>query len=99
MQLRRRARDTLERYHMLDAAKALTSACLGNPSFRRVCTANFTSERVAFGEKNRYVLPVFPLRWVRVDFDGADVNLDLNRRPRLSFADGSKRHLYASHLV
>ena len=99
MQLRRLARDTLERYRMLDPAKALAGVCLGNPSFRRVCTSNFTSERVAFGEKNRYVLPVFPLRWVRVDFDGADINLDLNRRPRLPFVDGSQHLLYASHVV
>jgi hypothetical protein len=99
MQLRRRARDTLERYRMLDAAKALTTVCLGNVGFRRVCTSNYASEKIAFGEKNRYVLPVFPLRWVRVDFDGADVNLDLNRRPRLPFGDGSQRMLYASHLV
>jgi SAM-dependent methyltransferase len=84
---------------MLDAAKAFTTACLGNPQFRRACTSNFTSEKVAFGEKNRYVLPIFPLRWVRVDFDGADINLDLNLRPRLPFADGSRRILYASHLV
>ena len=99
MELRRFARDTLERYRILDPAKALAGACLGNAQFRRVCTSNYTSERVAFGEKNRYVLPVFPLRWVRVDVDGADVNLDLNRRPRLPFVDGSQHLLYASHVV
>ena len=99
MPFRQRVRDTLERYRLLDAARAVATTCLGNSAFRRVCTSNFTSEKVAFGEKNRYVLPVFPLRWVRVDFDGADINLDLNRRPRLPFADESQRLLYASHLV
>jgi len=99
MQFRQRVRDALERFRMLDAAKALTTACLGSTRFRRICTSDFTSGKVAFGEKNRYVLPVFPLRWVRVDFDGADINLDLNRRPRLPFADASQRVLYASHLV
>jgi SAM-dependent methyltransferase len=75
------------------------SSVLGNPLLRRAATANFSSGKVAFGEKNRYILPIFPLEWIRVDFDGADFDIDLGKRAPLPFADGSQRILYAAHLV
>jgi SAM-dependent methyltransferase len=92
-------RDTLERLGLLGPAKTTVAVLLGNKRFRRYCTSNFASGKIAFGEKNQYVLPMFPLDWIRVDIDGADFNLNLSLCPSFPFPDNSQQMLYAAHLV
>jgi predicted SAM-dependent methyltransferase len=72
---------------------------LGHKGFRRYSTSGLASGKVALGERNKYVLPIFPLEWIRVDIEGADFDLDLKRRRPFPFADGSQRVLYSAHLV
>lgn len=99
LRLRRSLRRALDALGLLAPAKALVAAVLGNRRLRRYCTSNFSSGKVVLGEKNRYVFSVFPLDWIRVDIDGADVNLDLEQGFALPFPDGSQRLIYTAHLV
>jgi hypothetical protein len=96
---RRALRDGLERLGFLKAAKWTVARVLGNKRLRRYCTSNFSSGKVVLGEKNRYVFSVFPLEWIRVDIDGADYDLDLERGSPLPFADNSQRVIYSAHVV
>jgi SAM-dependent methyltransferase len=97
--LRRAAREVLRRAGLIEQAQRALEATLGNPRFRRRVTHDFSSGKVAFGEKNRYVSPVFPLDWIRVDWEGADIDFDLGAPAPLPFPDRSQRLLYAAHVV
>ena len=97
--IRDRLRTLLKRSRLLGPAKTALSFVLGNPRLRRLATANFTSGKIALGEKNRYALPTFPLDWIRIDIEDSDFDLDLASRPRLPFADASQSIVYAAHVV
>lgn len=99
LRARRALRDALERLGFLPAAKWTVAQVLGNKWLRRYCTSNFSSGKVVLGEKNRYVFSVFPLEWIRVDIDGADYDLDLERGAPLPFADASQQVIYSAHVV
>jgi SAM-dependent methyltransferase len=99
LRLRRALRSALERLGLLRAAKWTVAQVLGNRRLRQYCTSNFSSGKVVLGEKNRYVFSVFPLEWIRVDIDGADYDLDLERGSPLPFADGSQQVIYSAHVV
>jgi SAM-dependent methyltransferase len=92
-------RSGLAAFGLLAPAKAVAATVLGNRRLRRYWTRDFTSGKVALGEKNRYVFSVFPLDWIRVDIEGADYDLDLEKGFALPFADGSQRAVYTAHLV
>ena len=100
LRFRRALRDTLERLGLLAAAKWTVAQVLGD---RRPApgpaTSHFSSGKVVLGEKNRYVFSVFPLEWIRVDIDGADYDLDLERGAPLPFADDSQQVIYSAHVV
>jgi SAM-dependent methyltransferase len=96
---RRLAHAVLRRVGLLDATKLAVAKVLGNKGLRHYCTAGFTSGKVALGERNKYVLPIFPLDWIRVDIEGADYDLDLERGRPFPFADASQHILYSAHLV
>jgi SAM-dependent methyltransferase len=98
-QARGAVRRVLNAAGLLRVAKAAVAGVLGNRRLRRYATKDFTSGKVVLGEKNRYVFPVFPLDWIRVDIDGADFDLDFERGFALPFADASQHLLYAAHLV
>ncbi|MGK7882061.1 MAG: methyltransferase domain-containing protein [Crocosphaera sp.] len=70
-----------------------------NPIFRRVFTQNFSSGKIALGERNTYVNPFFPLDWIRVDWQDADYNINLSRSPELPFKDNSQKLLYSAHMI
>jgi hypothetical protein len=97
--VRRLLHAALGRVGLLDAAKAATAGVLGNRLFRRYCTSGFTSGKLALGERNKYVLPVFPLDWIRVDIEGSDFDLDMEQGCPFPFENASQRLLYTAHLV
>lgn len=89
----------LKRARLLKPTKTALSAVLGHPRLRRFTTSNFTSGKIALGEKNRYTLPTFPLDWIRIDIEDSDFDLDLSSLSRLPFPAASQRIVYAAHVV
>lgn len=83
----------------MEPTKAAVSAVLGNPNLRRFATSNFTSGKIAIGEKNGYTFPTFPLDWIRVDIEDSDFDLDLASCSPLPFGDDSQHVVYAAHVV
>jgi SAM-dependent methyltransferase len=92
-------RSLLKQSRLLQPAKAALSFVLGNSRLRRLATSNFSSGKIAIGERNVYTFPTFPLDWTRIDIEGSDFNLDLTRDARLPFPDSSQRIVYAAHVV
>ncbi|HAC63826.1 MAG TPA: hypothetical protein DCF68_09875 [Cyanothece sp. UBA12306] len=70
-----------------------------NQIFRRIITQNFSSGKVALGERNTYTNPLFPLDWIRVDWQDADYNINLSQSPNLPFKDNSQKLLYSAHMI
>lgn len=68
-------------------------------TFRRIVTQNFSSGKVGLGERNTYISPLFPLDWIRVDWQDADYNINLSRSPQLPFKDNSQKLLYSAHMI
>ncbi len=67
-----------------------------NRAFRRIVTKNFSSGKVALGERNNYP---FPLDWVRVDWKDADYEVNLSESPTLPFRDNSQKLIYTAHMI
>lgn len=67
--------------------------------FRQIVTKNFSSGKVALGERNTYTNPLFPLDWIRVDWQDADYNINLSQSPTLPFKDNSQKLLYSAHMI
>ncbi len=67
--------------------------------FRRIVTKNFSSRKVALGERNSYIQPLFPLDWIRIDWAEADYNINLNRNPTLPFKNSSQNVIYTAHMI
>jgi hypothetical protein len=63
---------------------------------RWLLTSGYRSGCVAFGERNTYRIPP---RWVTVDLEGADFNVDVRGGERLPFPDSSQRIVYSAHTI
>lgn len=69
---------------------------VASPLMRRIFTKNYSSGFLSVGEQNRFC--VAP-NWITVDLDGADYNIDLRKKERLPFKDGSISLIYSSHMI
>ncbi len=67
---------------------------LSHPAVRKWRTDNFSSPRVALGERNRYLRKG---DWITVDLAEADFNIDLRARIPLPFDDDSREVVYSAH--
>jgi SAM-dependent methyltransferase len=74
--------------------KAL-SFVFGNKVYRRLCTGNFSSTKLAIGEMNRYGIDS---SWITVDMNGADFNVDFRYERKLPKASNSVSLIYCSHV-
>lgn len=70
-----------------------------NPLVRRISTRSFSSGKVALGERNSYISPLFPLDWIRVDWRDADYEVNLNNSPTLPFQNDSQKLIFTAHLI
>ncbi len=66
---------------------------------RRIFTQNFSCGKVALGERNTYTNPLFPLDWIRVDWQDADYTINLNQCPILPFSNNSQKLIYSAHMI
>ena len=71
------------------------SFVFGNLSYRRLCTKNFSSKKLAIGEMNRYGIDS---SWITVDMGGADFNIDFRRDRSLPLRPNSISLIYCSHV-
>ncbi|MDC1434739.1 methyltransferase domain-containing protein [Amylibacter sp.] len=67
----------------------------GNKIYRRFCTQNFSSKKLAIGEMNRYGIES---SWITVDLAGADFNVDFRFERTLPKAPNSVSLIYCSHV-
>ena len=63
-------------------------------NIRKILTSNFSSEKIALGEKRIYA--VLPHNWLMLDIIDADINLNLSKEA-LPFKNNSKKIIYSSH--
>lgn len=70
-----------------------------NSILRRIVTQNFSSQKIALGERNTYTNPLFPLDWIRIDWQDADYDINLSQSPTLPFKDNSQKLLYSAHMI
>lgn len=66
-----------------------------NKIYRRFCTQNFSSKKLAIGEMNRYGIDS---SWITVDMAGADFNVDFRYERALPKAPNSVSIIYCSHV-
>jgi hypothetical protein len=76
--------------------KAGLARLLAHPAARRVLTRNYTSGRVAFGERNGYRVLA---GWLTLDTADADVAHDLRSGRPCPLPDASQSVVYSSHMI
>lgn len=81
---------------MKEVTKSVAKSVLGNQMWRRIVTSNFGSGRLVIGEANHRL---FPIRWVTLNWNDADISCILQPDTRLPFADASQDVIYSAHTL